>query len=235
MQRKLLAAAVAAALLAAGAYLFFRRGAPAPEPSPAVAAPPPAPPAPPPDAPLPPAAESDARVRSLFSALSPRPELQQWLAAPDLLERGAALIDNLDEDVSPRKQVPFLAPSGPYQPHRYERYDLFADVVASVDARALAGALRTLHPLLEAAYHRLGYPDRTLDAVLARALQRIVDAPLPATEPAVQPYRQVYVYADPKLEALGPVEKHLLRLGPRNERLVQDKARALQAALRPAP
>jgi hypothetical protein len=41
----------------------------------------------------------------------------------------------------------------------------------------------------------------------------------------------VYAFSDPKLEALGPVEKHLLRMGPRNARLVQAKAREIEGAL----
>ena len=225
--------AIAVAIAVAVAIVLFARHAlepapPPPPPPPAVAEAAPAPRVT--DAPLPAAAESDARVRSLFGPLSARPELRDWLSAPDLLERGAATIDNLAEDVSPRKQVPFLAPKGAYQPHRFDRYDAFADVIGSMDARALAGVVRALHPLLEAAYHRLGYPDRNLDATVARALQRLIDAPVADAE--VKPRGQVYVYVDPKLEALGPVEKHLLRMGPRNQRLVQDQARALLAALK---
>ena len=40
-----------------------------------------------------------------------------------------------------------------------------------------------------------------------------------------------YRFADPALEALGPVEKHLLRLGPANARAVQAKLRLLRASL----
>ena len=32
-------------------------------------------------------------------------------------------------------------------------------------------------------------------------------------------------------ESLGPVEKHLLRMGPRNTKLIQSKAREIAAAL----
>ncbi len=228
VEKKIVAAVVVAAALAGATWFFLRRPAPAPAPPPVapVAAQPRAP-----DSPLPPSAESDVRVRDLFGALSPR--LREWLSGTDLLERGATVIDNLAEGVSPVKQLTFLTPKEPYQPHRFERYDSFADVIASVDARALATALRTIHPLLEAAYHKLGYPDRALSATLQAALQRIVDAPaLGAGDAEVQPRGQHYVYVDPKLEALGPVEKHLLRLGPRNEKLVQDQARALLAALK---
>ena len=219
--------------IAVGIGLFSRR---APEPAPPAPVPPPAAakaaPAAAPDAPLPPAAESDARVRSLFEKLSPSPALQQWLAAPDLLERGAAAIDNFAEDVSPRKPLDFLAPRSQYVPGRFERYDAFAGVIGSIDASALASALRTLHPLLESAYHKLGYPGKSVDAAIARALQRIADAPAASVDTQVRRRGQVFVYVDPKLEALGPIEKHLLRLGRVNERRVQDKARELAAALK---
>lgn len=222
-----LIAVLAAAALAAAAWLFLRSRAAPPAPPPAPAAAPPATAPPPPDAPLPPAADSDARVRGLFGPLSPR--FAEWLSAPDLLERGAAVIDNLAEDVSPRKQVPFLAPAGAYEPHRFERYDFFAAAIGAVDTAALASAVRAIHPLLEAAYHRLGYPDRRLDAALLAALRRIAGAPVVDAE--VRPRGDRYVYVDPGLEALGPVEKHLLRMGPRNERVLQEKARALADAL----
>jgi hypothetical protein len=45
----------------------------------------------------------------------------------------------------------------------------------------------------------------------------------------------LYLFADPALEALGPVEKQLLRMGPRNARLVKQQAVALLAALQLQP
>jgi hypothetical protein len=41
----------------------------------------------------------------------------------------------------------------------------------------------------------------------------------------------LFVYEDERLERAGAVEKHLLRMGPRNTRLVQAKARELLEAL----
>ena len=49
--------------------------------------------------------------------------------------------------------------------------------------------------------------------------------------PRLVPKGANFGYADDKLEALGPVEKLLLRMGPRNTRLIQGKARELAAAL----
>lgn len=237
--------AIAVAVLAVGAaaWFFLRRPEPPPPPAPAQAqAPDAAVAAPAPDAPLPPVAEGDARVRSLFGALSQRPEWAAWLGAGNLLERASVVLDNLVLDVSPRKQLAFLAPSKPFSaagrgaklsidPRSYARYDAIGDVVASLDAKGFAQAVRTLHPLLQTAYHALGYPDRPLDPVLALALKRLLDAPVAEGEVALRKEGSVYRFQDQKLEESGDIEKHLLRMGPRNTKLVQAKAREIAAAL----
>ncbi|GAC1594125.1 MAG: hypothetical protein NVS4B10_01460 [Myxococcales bacterium] len=238
--------AVAVVVLAIAAAVWFAlRQPPSPPPAPVAAQPADAattPPAPAPDVPPPPAAEGDARVRALFGPLSPRPEWAAWLSQGNLLERASVLIDNLVLDVSPRKQLAFLAPSQPFlaagrgaklsiDPRSYARYDAIGDVVASVDAKGLAQAVRTLHPLLQSAYHALGYPDRPLDPVLSLALRRLVDAPVAEGEVALRKEGAVYRFQEQKLEESGDVEKHLLRMGPRNTRLLQAKAREIAAAL----
>ncbi len=114
----------------------------------------------------------------------------------------------------------------------YQRYDAAADAIASIDAAALGRVYRDLHAPLQSAYRALGYPGASLDAVTARALHRLADAVVPPGQVAVVPAKGGgYLFADPRLEELGPVEKHLLRLGPRNALLVQEKARQLLAEL----
>ena len=215
-------------------------------------APPPAAPvaveAPPPDAgtgadagaPAGPAAAADQR--SLVEAISPNALFRRWAAEGDLVRRWVVVTDNLAEGVSPRGQLASLAPARPFSvlerggqtvisPAAYHRYDDFGDVVASIDAAAGARCYRGLHGALEAAYHALGYPGADLDAVTARALRRLVEAPVREGDVAVRKEEGGYVFADDRLEALGAVEKHLLRMGPRNARIVQAKARELLAAL----
>lgn len=239
MRNKILAAA-ALVLVAASVWYALRPQRP-PPPSPY---PPPqvkTTPAPA-DVPLPPVADSDARMRGDLSSASPRPEWAKWLSQSDLLERAAVVLDNLAEDASPRKQLEFLAPQGNFRiiekkalptidPRSYQRYDAVADVIGSLDAKVFAQAVRALHPLLEAAYHRLGYPDRKLDDVTQKALQRIIDAPVVEGPIQLEPKGAVYKFAYDQLEAAGPVEKHLLRMGPRNTKIIQDKARQIAAAL----
>ena len=231
-------AVVAAVAIGVGAYLWVHRAPPAAPPAETVAQAPAAP-----DTPLPVAEESDARIRREAGNLSPRTEFAEWLKQPGLLERWVAVTDNLAEGVSPRKQLGFLAPAQPFRvqqkgsrtyldPRSYSRYDTFAEVVGSIDARAFAGLVHELHPLLQSAYHALGYSDRNVDVAAAQALQRLVAAPVVDGPVEVKPGRgALYEFADEKLEKQGPIAKHLLRMGPRNTKLIQAKARELAQAL----
>jgi hypothetical protein len=217
------------AVAVAGAAVWYLRRTPE---SPAPVAQAPTSPAKPADAPLPPPEKSDQQVRKDLGSLSSRPEWAQWLAASDLLDRFVVIVDNVAEDVNPRKQLDFVKVA-PLQSEKLDtsRYDRIADVLASIDAKGAAQVVRDLHPLLESAYHKLGYPDRNFDQVAAKALKRIIDTPVLDKPPRLVPKGANFAYADEKLEALGPVEKLLLRMGPRNTRLIQGKAREIAAAL----
>ncbi len=184
----------------------------------------------------------EGRVRSLLETVSPNSLFRRWLAEGDLVRRWVVVTDNLAEGVTPRKQLGFLTVRGPFSvvsrgkkqviaPDSYRRYDDFADAVASIDAQALASVYRELHAVLEAAYRALGYPGASLDRVSARALKRIEAVPVLEGEVAVEGQGAIFVFADPGLERLGQVEKQLLRMGPRNTRLLQAKAREIAQAL----
>ncbi len=183
-----------------------------------------------------------ARAVSLLESVSSNPFYRRWLAEGDVLRRAAVVADNLSEGVSPRAQMSFLGPSKPFSvathgaksvidAASYQRYDEFADAVASVDVQAAARVYRELHGPLEGVYRALGYPNASFDAVLARALHRIGSAPVKDGEAEVIGQRGFYGFADPRLEELGAVEKHLLRMGPRNTRILQGKAHDLERAL----
>jgi Protein of unknown function (DUF3014) len=230
-----------------GAWWWFHR-----EPGP----PPPAPMATPaPVEPTPAVAEparpvTADRLRELLEAISVSTVFRGWLAQGDLIERWAVVTDNLSEGVSPRARLRFLAPKDGFTTARrgdrrvisaaaYARYDLIADAVGSVDVAAAVRAYRELHGPLEAAYRALGYPEGSLDRVTAAALKRVAAAPARDGDVFVEAggtgAGTIYLYSAPELERLGPVEKQLLRMGPRNTRIIQAKARQLERALGFAP
>ena len=232
---------LALAVIAGGVYAWFRLRTPPAEPAPVAqpaAAAAPAEPEPTPEQ----AAAGEAKLPDLLPKLSANPLVQKGLSGADVVRRVAVVVDNLAEGVTPRRELASLAPAGRFEaapgaagptiaPGSYARYDAFADAVASVDEQAAVAAYRVARPALQTAYRMLGYPGIAFDRALGKALRRIANAPVKEGEVALVDQSGVFTYADPKLEALPAVEKHLLRMGPRNERLVQAKARALVTAL----
>jgi Protein of unknown function (DUF3014) len=245
------------AALGAGAYFLFLRGqppvsAPGREAVPPTEVPgarvPPTSPEPPttppesvPETTLPPLGESDAAVRELAGGLSPNPALPRWLSADRLVQRFVTAVDNVAEGTSPRPHLLFLAPEASFQtvtrnervyvdPASYARYDTVADVVGSLDARRCVELYRRLQPLCEDAYRELGHPGR-FDEALAKAIHTLLATPVVDGEVEVRPRVVSYTFADPRLEGLSPAQKHFLRMGPRNVRMIQGELRSLAAAL----
>jgi len=230
---------VALALVAGGAYLWYRFGRSTPPPPP----PPSAAPAPPmPAAPAPQPEAGTASLSDLLARVSSDPLWKKALALEDLMRRTAVVIDNLAEGVSPRRELAFLAPKGEFQvasrggrkviaSASYARYDGFAAAVGSVDVPTVAAAYRAARPALQAAYKTLGEPAAGLDRALARALHRVANAPVRDGDVPLRDEGGIWVFEDAKLERLSAVDRHLLRMGPANTRIIQAKARALLEAL----
>lgn len=228
MDKKTLGIAAALVLLVGGGIWYANR-TPSKPPEPATPVAAPTADSPPP---LPSAEEADAKARAALAGLSARPELAEWAKQKDLVRRFVSLVDNVAEGKSPRTHVEFLAPRTPFTPRATDRWNGFADVVASVDAGRFAAAYKELKPLFDAAYREVGQAGSTFDARLKQALERVIKTPLPEKPPAVKPGKgALYVYADESLESLSAAEKQLLRMGPRNEKLIQEKAAQLEKAL----
>ncbi len=212
----------------------------------AVAAPtqPPAPVAPtvPPRGDLPQLDASDAFVRKLFAVLSARPEWAKWLLNDRLVRRFVAATDNVAEGRSPNAHLGFLSPKQPFHaeerkdratidPATYRRYDAVAGVVASLDAKGCAELYGQTRPLFDQAYKDLGYPDRRFDDTLAKAIRMLLATPEPGADVEVRQGVKSWRYADPRLEALTPAQKQLLRMGPDNVRKIKQKLREFAEAM----
>ncbi len=187
-------------------------------------------------------APAPSTTNGLLEAVSKNALLRKALAEGDVIRRWAVVTANVALGESPRRELGAFAPAEKFSveevsgrtaisPASYARYDGFAEAVSSIDAEALAAAWRALHPALQAAYRALGYPYRTIDGAMLRALRRIEDTPVRDGPVYVDRDGKVYAFADARLESLGQVEKHLLRMGPRNTRMIQAKAKELETAL----
>jgi hypothetical protein len=191
---------------------------------------------------LPPLDLLDPLVRELLSALSSRPELSAWLATDGLIRNVVVSVDNVARGTSPSPHLRRLAPSSPFvaeprgedfviDARSYRRYDGIADTVAALDANGLARTYSTLRPRLQEAYEELGYPDGNIDTAVERAITRLLGTPTLGQEVDVRPAPVLYKFTNERIESMSPAQKQLLRMGPRNARLVQDKLRELASAL----
>jgi hypothetical protein len=192
---------------------------------------------------LPPLDLTDAFMRDLLRGLSSSPQLAAWLASDGLVRRFVASVDNVARGTTPAPHLRRLAPAGPFlaqargdesviDPRAYARYDGIAETVASLDVEGLARAYVLVRPRLQEAYRELGYPDGDIDRAVEAAIGRLLRTPRPGARVAVRPSPVMYKFADARLESLSPAQKQLLRMGPRNVDLVQEKLRALAAALK---
>ena len=191
---------------------------------------------------LPTLAESDAFVRDAAKGLSTHPQLGAWLAARGLVRTLTVSVQNIGEGRSPAVFLPFLTPTVRFQavqkgsllvadPKSYAAYDDFADGVAALDAAECARVYGILAPLFAAAYADLGYPGPDFPKAVASAVSVLAATPVTDTEVAFRRGPAFLQFVDPKLEGLSLAQKHLLRMGPRNARLIQKKAAEIAQAL----
>ena len=191
---------------------------------------------------LPPLVLTDPFVRELLGKLSSSPTLAAWLATDGLIRAFVVSVENVADGTSPARHVRALAPRAPFRtlseggittvdPRSYSRYDGIANAATSMDPAGLARVYSILKPRLLEAYTELGHPDGNLDMALERAIVHLLQTPVVDEPIALRPRVLSFRYERDDLEALSPAQKLLLRMGPRNERTVQDQLRAVAREL----
>ena len=193
---------------------------------------------------VPPLDQSDAVVRKLVSALSNHPAVASWLTTNGLIRSFTVAVGNIAEGVAPAKPLSALRPRQPFavveaggrshiDPKSYDRYNRLADGVASVDPAGAARLYATLKPRIEESFGELGLPDRRFDQVLEQAIVSLLRTPTPDGPIEVKPAGKGidYAYADQRFERLSEPQKSLLRMGPRNVKIIKTKLREIALAL----
>jgi hypothetical protein len=192
--------------------------------------------------PIPPLGASDAVVRKLVRALSESPAITAWLTTNDLIRNFTVVVANMGDGATPAKQLRVLRPSSAFRvvernwnpyldPRSYERYAVIADAIASLDPAGTARLYATLKPRIEEAYRELGYPDRSFDRALERAIVAVLKTPVLDGPVRLRPKGIGYAYADERLEDLTGAQKQLLRMGPQHVRIIQGRVRQIGLAL----
>ncbi len=191
---------------------------------------------------LPDLADSDAMVRTQLSAAGIGPELDRLEQQQNLIQQGTALIDGFSRGLVLRKLLPIDPPKEAFSaleedgqmlmnPAGYQRYNDYAQALATLDAGVLVNNFHTMRPLYEEAYGQLGLNPDDFDNAVIRMLDRVLATPEIEEPIALTRKSVMYQYADPRLEQLTPLQKQLLRMGPENIRLIKEQARILRAGL----
>ena len=105
------------------------------------------------------------------------------------------VVDNIAEGESPRAHLRFLDPEEPFQaveranrfyidPAGYERYNLVADIIESLDTAGSVELYRNIKPLIDEAYRELGRVDGSFDETLSLAMEQLLETPVPRIESA---------------------------------------------------
>lgn len=249
MQRPvaIVVAIVAAIIVGAVVWTQFMGGEPEPEPPP----PPPPPVAkvePPPPEPLPapivlpPLDESDDTLRAMIEGLSAHPRLDDAIAVDGMVRAFVTGVVAIANGESPRSMLLYLEPEQSFaiaeregkvviDPASFERYTWITGVFSSLDATGAAELYADLEPLFNEAYGEIGYPGERFRDALEDAMGVLATTPVPEGYVEVRRRNVLWEFRDPALESLSPPQKHLLRMGPANVRLIQSKIREIQAAL----
>ncbi|MGH8557035.1 MAG: DUF3014 domain-containing protein [Methylococcales bacterium] len=186
---------------------------------------------------LPLLAESDAFAQGQLASLSDTREYGRWIGVKHLIPIIAMVTDNISRGAIPTAPIRHLTPKGKFSvleespdrylmdPKTYHRYNICADTLESIDLPAALRIFRILQPLFDSAYQELGYPEGDFEPVLRKAIKHLLAAPVLSGEVALVHPSVMYRFADPKIESLSRAQKQLIRMGPRNTRIIQSVLR----------
>lgn len=190
---------------------------------------------------LPAIGSSDPFFREELLKLSPG--LAPWLNTDQLIRKYLVIVNDFAQGLRLEKHMRFLKPELPFSVEQddgrlviatasYQRYDRLAQAIDRLDVPATLAFYQKIKPLLVQVFSEFSYPeDYRLDDIFTKAAAEILSAPVMDQRIALIRPSVNYKFADPRLEALNPVHKQMLRMGPENTQIIQNKVRRLVEGL----
>jgi len=184
----------------------------------------------------------DQYARESIDAVNGGKALAQFVAGDYVVERAVAIIDALRRGEVPYKLLPVGKPSTTFpisdnglrvtlDTAGFSRYDGFAQWVGGLDTPALISLLNDYELIATQALTRMGVTDFDIRSAVLAATTQILSTPQVAVDAELMRREANWVYMDPELEALSSLQKQVLRMGPENAGIVQQKARDIRGAL----
>ncbi|MCK5665179.1 MAG: DUF3014 domain-containing protein [Thiotrichaceae bacterium] len=190
---------------------------------------------------LPPLNESDELFRENLVVMSSG--LGVWLQGENLITSYMTIINDFSQGLRIYKHMRFLSLNKPFavkqdqqglyiDPAGYNRYNQLVAAVNAISVQEALSLYKRYRPLFQQVFEQFGYPDdHHVDDIMKKAVANIVAAPvIEARIGLIRPTVR-YKFADKNIESLDPVQKQMIRMGPENTRVVQEKLRAFVVAL----
>jgi len=184
---------------------------------------------------------SDALLREEMTGISPM--LSGWLNTDQLVRKYVVIANDFSQGLRLEKNLRFLELDQPFAVDQdnenlfiatksYQRYDRLAAAINALDVQATLAVYKKFRPLLVQVFREFSYPDEySLEDIFTKAAAVILAAPARDGQIALERQSARYKFADQQLEALNPVHKQMLRMGPDNTRIIQNKLRLFVAGL----
>ena len=184
----------------------------------------------------------DQYARESIDAVNGGKALAQFVAGDYVVERAVAIIDALRRGEVPYKLLPVGKPSTTFpisdnglrvtlDAGGFSRYDGFAQWVGRLNTPALVSLLNDYEMIATQALTRMGVSDFDIRSAVLAATTQILSTPQVAVDAELMRREANWVYIDPELEALSSLQKQVLRMGPENADIIQQKARDIRGVL----
>jgi hypothetical protein len=215
---------------------------PAPPPAPVIteleepAVDPTPPPPAPAEEPLPRLEESDDAVRDAVGDIPLGTAGQQYLVPGNIIERSASLIYLMAQGDVPYRLLPVSRPKAAFpisddgtqvvtDPAGFERYDALTQWLQSLNLESLLSSLEWFIPLFREAWSYYGEDPAAFDMAVVMTLDLVIATPeVDLSEARLIRKEAVWIFEDPAIEGLAPIQKQVLRMGPENAEIVKAKA-----------
>jgi len=184
---------------------------------------------------------SDMLLREELTGISPA--LAGWLSADQLIRKYLVIVNDFSQGLRLEKHMYFLKPDQPFTADQdnerlfisaksYQRYDRLAAAINALDVQATLAVYKKFRPLLLQVFKEFSYPEEYgLEDIFIKAAAVVLAAPAIDGQIALERHSANYKFADQQLEAASPIHKQMLRMGPENTRLIQNKLRLLVEGL----
>lgn len=180
--------------------------------------------------------ESDDAVRDALGDIPLGTAGQQYLMPGNIIERSASLIYLMAQGDVPYKLLPVSRPKATFpisddgtqvitDPAGFERYNALIQWLESLELEPLLSSLEWFIPLFREAWSYYGEDPAAFDMAVVMTLDLVIATPeVDLSEARLIRKEAVWIFEDPAIEGLAPIQKQVLRMGPENAKILKAKA-----------